>query len=170
MLSDDNARRAAGVQRRVRRCFGPNDKRRSERGDIGLDVENVDTALAAVPLHGISRAKGETADAQGLRKALAVAQKTSSRLENPNAFRFAVDIGAQSLDETAEKVAAHDVQIARNRVEHLDRMRSDLKLALPLRIDEAECDDFLIIATDQTFPEHRKRAQGFPLGKHPLRM
>src|SRR5207253_737561 len=99
--------------------------------DVALDVIEVDLALAAVPLLRPRATEGKPGHPQRLLESLTVAKKTRAGFEYAHALLFAVDVGAQNVEQTAEQSRAHDVEIACNRIQHLDGIVVDAQRALP---------------------------------------
>src|SRR5439155_18940196 len=165
---DPDACRTTGMQSGVRGGFGRYGERRSERFEVALQVEEVDRALRRIPLLGQRESRAERADPHRLTVAVALAEEAAPDLEDPYPLLLAVDVGAQRIDEAAEQRAAHHVEVARDRIEHANRVRIDAERAFRLRAHEAERDDLLVVAIDEPLLKQRRRARGFALRKHRL--
>src|SRR5207248_435690 len=101
---------------------------------------------------------------------LTVAEEAASDFEDPHPLLLAVDVGAQRVDEPAKQRAAHHIEIVRDRVQDLNRIRIEPERAFRLRAHEAERDDLLVIAIDEALLEHRHRPKRFALREHRLRL
>src|SRR5204863_3858908 len=69
-----------------------------------------------------------------------------------------------------EEAAAHHVVLARDGVQHLDRIAIRIERELGRRVDEAEGDDLLIIAVREAPSQARHRSCLLALGQHALRV
>ena len=90
--------RAARMKRRVRGRLGHHRQRRGQRLDVAFDVEEIDAALAAVPLFGQRRAERQARDSLRLRIFVASAKEATTALENAHPFLFAIDVGPKDVD------------------------------------------------------------------------
>ena len=57
------------------------------------------------------------------------------------------------VEQAAEQRGAHDIEVARDRIQNLDRRLRRRRAALRSVADEAERDDFLIVAVDQALTQ-----------------
>src|ERR1700730_13014629 len=154
----EDASRPAWVQGRMSSGFGANGQRPGERFEIAFDIVKIDAALGRTPLLRKRGPERQDADAQRLRVALAVAEKTAAGFEEADSVLLAIEARAQRFDQAAEDCSPHHVELARDRVQHFDRIAVRPQRLLRCRAHEAEGDDFLIIAVDQALTHGRYRA------------
>src|SRR6185503_19327929 len=141
-----------------------------QRFEIAFDIEKIDIAQAAIPMLGQRRSKRQGTDAQRLVVALAVSHEAAARFEHAHALQFAIDVRAQDVEQASQQRGAHDVEVARDRVEHPDRRRIGVQQALAIGADEAERDDLVVVTIDQAVPQSRCRANALRRRQHRLRM
>ena len=129
-------RRAPGVQGRVACRFGAHFRVNPQRPGGCLDVAlHVEKSTGRLPSSHCSAAPGRR---RARRSAAAVRSryprgKSTGRLRTPHAFELAVDVRAQRIEQASQEGGPHDVEIARHRIEHLDRARIDGKRGFPRR-------------------------------------
>ena len=86
---------------------------------------------------------------------------------HPDARLLARMVVLKIGDEGAEQRAAHHRELAGDGVEEPDRVRLASKVSFPNRLDEAEVDDFLIVAGRQALAHHVQRTARLGHRAHP---
>lgn len=172
--------RTAGVQGRV---SGPLELRhtREQQGfEVGLDVVEVDVAVALPPLLGPRQATGQRGDAHGLvvtlhRPAGRVLGEAAADLEDADTVGLALAVGHQVGHQATDQGGAHHTHLAGDGVGQAHRVGVATEILLPGLFDKGEVDDLLVLAPrHQAAHEHgvalrfgaRQHADGALGGTH----
>src|SRR6202049_1644536 len=126
--------------------FGADGQRPGERFEVAFDIEKIDVSLGRTPLLRKRGPERQAADAPRLRVALAVAEKTAAGFEEADSVLLAIEVRAQRFDQAAEECSPHHVELARDRVEHFDRVAVRPQCELRCRAPEARGGGVLILA------------------------
>src|SRR5215475_5339337 len=160
---------------RMRRPFQSRRRALKKHFEIAFQVVEVQLARLHSPLLLLRWAESRCGNMHGLTYAgdikrpfrcAGCAQEYPADLEHTNARCTTVEVVADIGDQACDQPGAHYRALARDRIQQADRIRGAAEVELPLWLDEAEVEDFLVIQARELRPQVVQRTRRLRVAAH----